>query len=240
MVALKQGVFISAVAIILSQFILTDAFGQIQEVRISGAMKNVMMKGQLKATIHLDTVQNKQHLYGIGPVENLQGEIMVYDGVAYKAIANAGESMKVEKGFNLKAPFFVYANIDHWTECRLPDSVKSLSQLDQYLTIISADKVRPFAFKLEGKIGEAEIHLVNLPANTNVNSPEDAHQGKRNFKLQNENAKMIGFFSTQHKGIFTHHDSNIHVHLITVDEKAMGHLDAISLNSKSVKLYLSE
>jgi acetolactate decarboxylase len=34
-------------------------------------MKNVMWKGQLQGVINLDTIQNKNHLYGFGPQEYL-------------------------------------------------------------------------------------------------------------------------------------------------------------------------
>jgi acetolactate decarboxylase len=43
---------------------------------VAGAMKNVMWKGQLFGTIDLDTIFNKQHLYGLGPVEYLTGELL--------------------------------------------------------------------------------------------------------------------------------------------------------------------
>jgi acetolactate decarboxylase len=48
--------------------------------------------------------------------------------------------------------------------------------------------------------------------------------------------EVVGFFSTEHKGIFTHHDSFLHMHLISSDEKEMGHLDELEI--ESMKLYL--
>lgn len=84
------------------------------------------------------------------------------------------------------------------------------------------------------------MHLVNLPTNTKVSSPADAHQGQVNFKLKQEFVEMIGFFSTEHKGVFTHHDSNMHIHLITEDESKMGHLDSVDLDTTKCKLFLSE
>jgi acetolactate decarboxylase len=46
-------------------------------VKVSGAMSNIMKKGQLQGTILLDTIQNKQHLYGLGPKEYLTGELLI-------------------------------------------------------------------------------------------------------------------------------------------------------------------
>jgi acetolactate decarboxylase len=57
--------------------------------------------------------------------------------------------------------------------------------------------------------------------------------------LQQAEVDMIGFFSTRHKGVFTHHDSNVHMHLITSDKKTMGHLDEVVFNTEAVQLYVS-
>jgi len=51
-----------------------------QEAHIVGVMKSFMRKGELFATIDLDTLSNKPHLYGMGPVEFLTGEITVITG----------------------------------------------------------------------------------------------------------------------------------------------------------------
>jgi len=70
-----------------------------QEVRIVGAMKNVMKKGELFGTINLDSLSNKTHLYGMGPVEYLTGEITVVDGRAFKSTIQSNGEMKVEETF---------------------------------------------------------------------------------------------------------------------------------------------
>ena len=69
---------------------------------------------------------------------------------------------------------------------------------------------------------------------TNESSPQEAHLGQTNYEVKNQEAEIIGFFSTNHEGVFTHHDSNIHLHLITKDLSMMGHLDEI----ESLKLYV--
>ena len=69
---------------------------------------------------------------------------------------------------------------------------------------------RPFAFKLSGKVSKAIIHIQNLPKETKVSSPAEAHQGQTNYEIYNESVEIIGFFSTEHKGIFSHHNSKIH------------------------------
>ena len=91
---------------------------------------------------------------------------------------------------------------------------------------------------MKGQIDSAKIHILNLPKGTKVSSPEEAHQGQINYAIGNSEVEIVGFFSTEHKGIFTHHDSNVHMHLITTDRRKMGHLDKVLFGSGDIKLYL--
>jgi acetolactate decarboxylase len=209
-------------------------------VKVVGAMKNVMRKGQLFGTISLDTIANKQHLYGLGPIEFLKGELLIVDGKAYQSSVISEKEMKVEENYKVKAPFFVYANINDWKEQILPDSVKSLIELENYLDTLSKDTNQPFAFRLSGIVKSAIIHIVNLPAGTKVSSPEDAHQGKTSYQLTDKEVEIIGFFSKQHQAIFTHHDTFIHTHLITKDISMMGHLEKVLFVPQKMKVYLSK
>jgi acetolactate decarboxylase len=77
-----------------------------------------------------------------------------------------------------------------------------------------------------------------LPKGTKVSSPEEAHQGQVNFEIKNEQSDLVGFFSTAHQSIFTHHDTYIHVHLITADRQKMGHLDKVIFKKGTMKLFL--
>ena len=200
-------------------------------------MRNVMWKGELGSNIELDTINNKKGLYGLGPMSYLRGEILINDGKAYVSKVSSSNSMSVEKTFKASAPFFVYANVMEWREIDLPTNIKTLQDLEALIDEQSKNQKRLFAFKLSGQITKAVIHIQNLPLGTKVSSPTDAHQGQTNYPLQNEKVNIVGFFSTEHKGIFTHHDSFMHLHLITEDESKMGHLDEVELGK--MKLYLS-
>ncbi len=50
---------------------------------------------------------------------------------------------------------------------------------------------------------------------------------------------LLGFFSTKHKAVFTHHDTNIHVHAITAERDWMGHVEAVQFQSESVHLLVA-
>ena len=206
------------------------------DINIVGAMKNVMWKGELGATINLDSISNKVGLYGLGPESYLTGELLINDGNSYVSKVMSDSTMTVEKTFNTSAPFFVYANVNEWNEIELASNIKSIKDIEKLVDQKTTDSKRPFAFKLTGKISKALIHIQNLPKGTKVSSPKEAHQGQTNYQLKDEEVTIIGFFSTEHKGIFTHHDSNIHLHLITKDNSKMGHLDELEIENMKIHL----
>ena len=217
---------------------MTKAQQTTNEVKIVGQMKNVMWKGQLYGNINLDTIAEKTNLYGLGPVEYLAGEILIIDGKSYKSIVTSDSTMKVEETYKIKAPFFGYATISKWTEQNLPDSVQTIQQFELYLDNITKSSPRPFMFKISGTVEQATIHIVNLPKGSEVSSPDEAHEGQKNYELKNEQSEIIGFFSTEHKAILTHHDTYLHMHLITKDRQKMGHLDEVLFKKGMMKLYL--
>ena len=204
------------------------------DVKVVSAMKNVMWKGQLHGTINLDTIQNKKGLYGIGPESYLTGELLINNGKSFVSRVTSDSTMVIEKTFNTSAPFFVYANVNEWNEIELPSNIKTIKDLETFIDTESKSMKRPFAFKLTGIVSNAIIHVQNLPKGTKVSSPDEAHQGQTNYYLSNEEVEIVGFFSTEHKGIFTHHDSFLHMHLITKDETKMGHLDEVEINKMTL------
>lgn len=206
------------------------------DIQIVGAMKNVMWKGELGSSIDLDTISNKTGLYGLGPLSYLKGELLINNGNSYVSKVTSDSTMTVEKTFAASAPFLVYGNVVEWSEMTLPSDIKSIQDIEHFIDSTTANFKRPFAFKLIGRVNNAIIHIQNLADGTKVSSPEEAHQGQTNYSISNEEAEIIGFFSTEHKGVFTHHDSYLHMHLITSDESKMGHLDKIEIGE--MKLYL--
>lgn len=207
-------------------------------VKVVGAMKNVMWKGELGGIVQFDTLAPKRGLYGLGPESFLTGEILIIDGTTYVSRVTSDTTMTVQPCADCAAPFFVYAHINNWRSMPLPQSISSIADLEKFIDEHTSNAQRPFAFKLVGTIKTATIHVQNLPRGTAVSSPTEAHQGQVNYDLKASEVTIIGFFSTAHQGIFTHHDSYLHMHLITANNDMMGHVDAFEL--AEMTLYLPE
>ncbi len=204
----------------------------------SGAMRNVMHNGELYGTIALDTISNKTHLYGLGPIEYLTGEILILDGTTYISTVTSDTTMHVSTKQDVKAPFFVYANVPEWKEYPLPDSIVTEKEMEHFLDATITDLPRPFPFFIKGRVKTANIHIVNLPKGTEVHSPEDAHTGQIDYLVSDKPVEMLGFFSNEHKGIFIHHSSLVHIHLMTEDKTMMGHVDSLEIMQGKARLYL--
>ena len=58
--------------------------------------------------------------------------------------------------------------------------------------------------------------------------------------MRDREVDLVGFFSRMHKGVFTHHDTFVHMHLLTADRKMMGHADEVEFVTGQMRVSLSE
>lgn len=215
------------------------AHAQNGPVVATGAMRNTMFHGQLAGLIRLDTL-TVPGTYGVGPLEYLRGELLLLDGKAYCSTVLTDSTMAVAERPDARAPFFVHQRVEHWQEVQLPDSVTDLRSLDGFLTVRYGAVLQPFAFRLSGHFTAVDVHVLDVPPGTTITGPPDAHRHNKHYHLTDAPAETLGFFSTQHKTVFTHHDAHIHVHAITPARDWMGHVEAMRFEAGKVRLVVAE
>lgn len=223
--------------LLLIVFIVKLSAQENSEVTVTGRMRDVMWQGKLAASIRLDTL-DIEHAYGLGPVAYLKGEILLLDGIAYRSTVLDDKTMQVENNFKGGAPFFGYAKITDWESQKLPSGINTLTQLESHLDKLAPELPEPFFFRLKCTVQSAVIHVVNLPEGSIVRSPDEAHQGLTKYPVEDKEVEILGFYSTRHKAILTHHDTNMHLHLITADRQQMGHVDSLLIKAGSAELLL--
>lgn len=213
-------------------------------VKYVGSVESVMRRGALNATIELDTVATRTSLYALGPVEGLRGELMVWDGASYVSEVGERGLNKVRRSYRVGAPFLVYCNVKNWKEFTLKNTIGNLSELQDEIQNLAKsngfDLQTAFPFKISGLINEAEYHVIWKDPEIKEHSHEIHKKSKVFYPVSRENADILGFYSQNHAGVFTHHDSFIHAHIISADRNKMGHLDGISINSGDVRVYLPD
>ena len=208
-------------------------------VNVVGEMKDVMWKGDLKGKIATDSLNSKE-TYGLGPIEFLKGEIVVFDGQTFVSKVIDSTSHQVTKIPSVRAPFFVYSTNSDLKVIEFNRENFTLKELEEYINSVYKDYDQPLLLRIDGLFDNIKLHSVNLPEGKKVSSPDEAHQGLTQYDFKNISGSLIGFFSRNHKAVFTHHDSFFHAHFISDDRKVLGHIDETDFNSSKVTLKVSK
>lgn len=198
----------------------------------SGALRNVHQGLDFSGKIALSPLAELPHLYAVGPLENLRGEVTIWDGkpLIARVISN---QVKVENALKGKACFLVYSSVDRWQTTKLSSAVTA-SEIDQIVkdaaTKGGINVGEPFPFLIEGVAKSARYHVMNGTASTPARPGPEAHEkAKVRFTIEDRPVGILGFYSEHHQGIFTHHSSFVHMHVKADDDKIAGHLEAIDL-----------
>ena len=170
--------------ILLSQLLFSQ-----NEVVVTSKMSNVMWKGELSGKIDTESL-TAENTYGIGPMEYLRGEILVFDGETFISYVNENEELQVEKKQS-KAPFFVHKVADKFKEFNTPKNVIDLKSLEGFIDKKYKNLNTPFMFIVKGTWDTMDVHSVNLAEGKSVSNPRQAHEGMKNFIYENINNCFI-------------------------------------------------
>ncbi len=202
-------------------------------------MRDVMWKGDLKGKIATDSLNNKE-TYGIGPIEFLKGEIVLFEGQTFVSKVIDSVSHQVTKIPSVRAPFFVYSTNSDLKVVELTLDNYSLKEIEEHIDSVYKNYDQPILIRIDGLFDNIKVHSVNLPEGKKVSSPEEAHQGLTQYDFKNISGSLIGFFSRNHKAVFTHDDSFFHAHFISDDLEVLGHIDETDFNSSKVTMKVSK
>ena len=207
-------------------------------IKVVGEMRDVMWKGDLEGKIATDSLNSKE-TYGLGPIEFLKGEIVVFEGQSYVSKVVDSISHEVNKVPSVSAPFFVYSTNSDLKVVELTPGNYSLKKIEELIDSVYKHYDQPLLIRIDGVFNKMKLHSVNLPDGNTVSSPDEAHQGLTQYDFKNISGSLIGFFSRNHKAVFTHHDSFFHAHFISDDREVLGHIDELNLDSSQIKLQVS-
>lgn len=200
------------------------------QIKVAGEMRNIMQKADLAGTIDLDTLK-KENLYGLGVVEGLKGEIMIVDGNIFVTSVDNGH-VKSQQSDVVKAAMLVYSKVEKWSPVSKPGRVQSLGELETYIeSVISAGKNsshEPFAFLIKTKKATISHHVIDWYSGTH-HTMSNHKQFATTGESKNDEVTILGFYSDHHQGVFTHHDSKIHLHVLINETKIVGHIDQLQL-----------
>lgn len=220
--------FIAAAIVVLSCFLSVG-----QQVLTAGKAKNVMMGIDLSATVALDTLLVQPHLYALGPVDDLQGEITVFDGEVYAAQVTNKRKRKVkfQEAEGLKAPFLVYSYVPEWKSYSVKVDLQNLKDIEKIVDSLGRvhgfREEDAFPFRVEATFHEVSYHIIQRKKGEKQHSHEAHNAAKIHFSTCLLSADLVGFYSRNHEGVFTHKGQYAHVHILPKDRRITGHLDGL-------------
>src|SRR5207249_856496 len=103
------------------------------ELWFIGAQRETIMDGKLAAALDLKTLADRPHLYGLGPIEQLRGEVTILDSRPALARIMPDGTVNVTRSFDAGAPFFVWAEVPRWIEGPIPAEVRSFEDLERFV-----------------------------------------------------------------------------------------------------------
>ena len=203
-------------------------------------------------SIDLENIQNKNSLYAIGLLENLQGEIQIFNQQPY-ITSMSNKWIKFDKTFHKKASFLVYSNVQQWQSFKVPNTIYTEKQFEEYLDK-TADEYgintyQPFPFLLEGNIKANEYRIFTFNKNDAIRcttgtcsyKPKDEKDASSKKYISstfqdamvNTPVTILGFHSLQ-RGQITHKYSYMNMNFITKDKQIAGHCNRIMIGENMV------
>ena len=201
-------------------------------VEHKGALKSIMHNGDLSAKANLTDFQHTKHFYALGAVENLKGEVLVLDSKPFVSSVH-NQELSISNSFDHKATLLVYATVHHWKSFSIPNHVTTYDGLEQYIEQTALDHGtdinQPFPFLVTGTASSFDWHVIDWKEGDTEHSHQKHLSSGLHGSLTDQEVEILGFYSNRHHAIFTHHTTNMHLHVKTADNQTSGHLDALTL-----------
>ena len=205
------------------------------KVRYSGALRNVM-SGNIDATISLDTLSQKKHFYALGAVADLKGEIQIFDSQPHNSVV-IDSSISITDSYAIKAALLVYAEVETWNGFNIENVTTKVDLEKRIFETAKSNGINveePFPFLLEGQVATLDWHVINWKEGDTVHNHKKHKESGLSGSIQQADVEIIGFYSTKHKAVFTHHTTNMHMHFKTDDNAIAGHVDELMLDKQFI------
>ncbi len=234
---MRSRTFLSLIILLIS---ISTGYSQniwSNNVQHCGALRNAMVEGDITAKIQLSELEGLENLYALGAIGNLDGEIQIFNSQPFNTFLE-DNNLIIDNSFQKSASLLVYAQVKTWIEIAIPAEIKTRDQFQEYLEEEAErngiDTELPFPFQLHGVFQENDWHVIQWDPNDAVHTHEKHRESGLFGKMENVNLTMLGFFSKEHAGIFTHHTTFMHVHYITEDRSSAGHTDDFILGDNMI------
>lgn len=199
------------------------------QVEHVGALRAIMHQNDIAPKAYLDQLANRDSLYGLGAAAYLKGEILLLGGETIIAAADSGGSIVLSDDLKTGACLLVATRVTSWSEVAIPSEMSTQAALVDFI-VGTAEQwgihtEKPFPFRLEGHFKSMDWHVVDWEIGDTEHSHQKHIESGPHGTLTEVDATLLGFYSTKHTGVFTHYDSDVHMHMVLRDRSLAGHVD---------------
>ena len=211
-------------------------------VKSYGHFKKMMHMKKTEGVVNIQKAIPPVNGYAVGAIQKGLGEITVIDSKVWLDYGKDGIGHSVNSTpANEKAALLVTSQVEKWREIRVENQLSRerlfkfiLDKAEQYGLDVNA----PFPFILEGSFDNLLLHVINGQHSNSGGHRKEGHLLKQIKEERNkQKAIVIGFYSANTQGVYTHPGESWHLHAVIKDENIGAHVDDISvLNGSILKL----
>ncbi|MCP3164935.1 acetolactate decarboxylase [Myxococcus qinghaiensis] len=203
-------------------------------VVVHGALREMMHQGRTASVVDVAQAAGRRGSFAVGALADLAGEVTVVDGEAWLSYAEQdGTSRTVRtREPSAGAALLVVGQLPETPGMTLDEDIPLSALGDRIAALAQAqgvDTTQPITFTVEGPLQALAWHVIDgRKLRSGASHQEHASAGVQEQRAQ-ATGVLVGFYSTRHQGIFTHHDSDTHVHVVLPEENASGHVDNVTV-----------
>ena len=207
-------------------------------VQVWGQLRAIMHEGRTEPVVALKEANREAHLYAVGALSGLRGEITVDDGRIWLAYSAAGKaSTTVSATSDEPAALLVAASVPRWQPVTLAHAIAA-ADLDAEVETaargagLATDQAIPVL--IDGTLTDLSWHVVGGRPSDAGASHDDHLQSALTGREARVQGKLIGFFSPSAQGVFTHTGQKTHFHVVLADRPLTAHVDRVGLAAGAI------
>lgn len=210
------------------------------EVGYAGEQREIFRSGRAAGAVSLEQLAGKPDLYALGPCEGLDGEITVFKSRPYVSkLRGGGDAYIVERSFSHMAIFLAWTRMRAWDDVSIPETIADYGALEGFVRQAMLEKgasAMPFPFLISGRPRSLAWHINVDRSEGRPITQELFRKSKQAYALSGEMIDVFGIYSDRHAGVLMGQDMRIHIHFVSRDSKATGHIDAIDPGGMTLRL----
>ncbi|WP_332914378.1 acetolactate decarboxylase [Algoriphagus boritolerans] len=190
----------------------------------------------------MDTISIRKFLYGIGAVEDLQGEVLIVNGKPIVSELDKNRNPVWTETWDRKLIFLVSAPVQNWKKIKIDRPVANRKEFEaivfEYAQKEGLDVENGFPFRVKLIVKEIQAHIAYLRPETAQNfSPHGKKADDFPIDLENEPVRIIGFAGKTAGGRFAmpampgREASSLHMHFISLDFSRSGHVEDLKIEA---------